>query len=88
MRVCGIRGQGLAFVVDSLTKEYLPPELASQLRTKLLVLKKTSAPVADSHVNFRPSTAHVGKAGGDARHGIVWMNFVFQIDETFIVYGD
>jgi hypothetical protein len=32
--------------------------------------------------------AHVGKAGDYAGHGIVGMDFVFEIDETFVLLGD
>jgi hypothetical protein len=33
-------------------------------------------------------SSHVGKTADDARHGVIGMDFVFEIDEALIVCGD
>ncbi len=63
----------VGFLWIFLTKKYLPAGLED---------------LADSFGNFRQNTAHGVKTGCDSRHGIVGMNFVFQVDKTLVFCGD
>src|SRR5258708_17516293 len=63
------------------------PERMRPVTTQRMVMKKVPSWPVLSRIPVLADAAHKSKAGNNAGHRIVGMNFVLEIYETFVAYG-
>src|SRR6266567_8604529 len=63
------------------------PEGVRPVTTQRMFMKKAPSRPILSRIARLPDASHERKAGNNAGHRIVGMNFVLQIHETLVAYG-